>query len=184
MGISASTILKLITLVRSLAPESPLKKVSRKELEAAILDINKLEYENNPRECLNRVLTHLESAYSQFEPSTWDFLDDEDRVLWAQRTYKNSLCLAIAVIHLYLGNKKMAKAWLTDELSLYGWIFMPDKSLDILGFNDTKEFFNAVFEDNGETYDMIEHATRFHHEQALDDRSWNPLDPSQNPYPY
>ena len=77
MEISASAILKLIGLVHSLAQESPLKTVSRKELEAAILDINRLEYENNPRECLIRVLVHLESAYCQFEPSTWTFLDDE-----------------------------------------------------------------------------------------------------------
>ena len=184
MEISASSILKLIGLVHSLALESPLKTVSRKELEAAILDINRLEYENNPRECLIRVLVHLESAYCQFEPSTWNFLDDEVRILWSQRTYKNSICLAIAVIHLCLGNKKKAKLWLSDELSEYGWIFMPNKSLDLLGFNDTKEFFNAVFDDNGETYEMITHVIRFHHEQALDNRSWNPLDSSQNPYPY
>ena len=116
----SSSILKLVSIVYSLTKESPLKKVSKQELEAAVRETNNLKYESYPRECLNRVLCHLESAYSQFEPSTWNFLDDEDRVLWEQRTYKNTICLSIAVIHFYLGNKERAKAWLSDELSEYG----------------------------------------------------------------
>lgn len=184
MEITYTSAIKLISLVHSLTRESPLKKVSRNELEAAIREINNLKYENRPHECLNRTLCHLESAYSQFEPSTWNFLDDENRVLWDQRTYKNTVCLAIAVIHFYLGNKKRAKTWLSDELSEYGWIFMPDEALNLLEFCSTKDFFNAVYGDNGETYEQIEWAIKIHNDQAYDDSGWNPLDASQNPYPY
>lgn len=172
----SSSILKLVSIVYSLTKESPLKKVSKQELEAAVRETNNLKYESYPRECFNRVLCHLESAYSQFEPSTWNFLDDEDRVLWEQRTYKNTICLSIAVIHFYLGNKERAKAWLSDELSEYGWIFMPNESLDLLGFSSTKDFFNAVFGDNGETYEQKEWAIKIHNDHTLDDSGWNPLD--------
>lgn len=180
MEITYTSAIKLISLVHSLTRESPLKKVSRNELEAAIREIKNLKCEKRPRECLNKALCHLESAYSQFELSTWNFLDDEVRVLWDQRTYKNTICLAIAVIHFYLDNKERAKAWLSDELSEYGWIFMPNQALNLLEFSSTKDFFNAVYGDNGETYEQIKRAIKFHNDQAYQDIGWNPLDHSQN----
>lgn len=184
MEITYTAALKLIGVVCSLTKDSPLKKVSKNELNAAIREINNLKYENNRRECLNRALSHLESAYSQFEPSTWDFLDDEDSVLWSQRTYKNNICMTITVIHYVLGNIDRARIWLSDELSEYGWVFMPDGSLDLLGYSKTEDFFNAIYGDNGETYRQLEWSIKLHNDQAWDDSGWNPLDASQNPYPY
>lgn len=183
MEITYTAALKLIGVVCSLAKDSPLKKVSKRNLNAAIREINNLNYENNRRECLNRALGHLESAYSQFEPSTWNFLDDEDRVLWSQRTYKNEICMTIAVIHYVLGNIDRARVWLSEELSEFGWFSMPSDSLDMLGFSNEEEFFNAIYKDNGETYRQIESSIKMHFDQAYDDSGYNPLDPIYNPYP-
>lgn len=184
MEFTSESALKLVSLVYSLTQESPLKKVAKKALKAAVQDMEDLKYSNKPRECLNRTLCHLESAYHLFEPSTWNFLDDENRLLWDQRTYKNTICLAIAVIHFYMDNKETAKVWLSERLSEYGWIHMPDESLDLLGFSSTKDFFNAVYSDDGKTYEQMEWAMKIHFDDAYDDSGWNPLDASQNPYPF
>lgn len=176
MEISASCICKLIGVVYSLSKKSPLKKVSKNELEAAIRDVEGLKYESNHRECLNRVLCHLESAFTHFEPSTWNFLDDEDRLLWDQRTYKNDICLAIAVIHYCLENYSQSQRWLTDELCEYGWITMSSDSLKLLGMKEDKEFFNAIFKDNGETYEKLQWATKINNDNAYSDSGYNPFD--------
>lgn len=175
MGLSASCICKLISIVYSLSKKSPLKKVSKNELEAAIRDAEGLKYESNQRECLNRVLCHLESAYTHFEPKTWNFLDDENRVLWDQRTYKNSICMAIAVIHYILGNLSQSKRWISEELSEYGWINMPEGSLSLLGMNGYEDFFNSIFMDNGETYRQLEWSIKCHFNSAYDDGGYNPF---------
>lgn len=175
MVVSFNTAIKLIGVVYSLTKDSPLKKNSKNELEAACREINNLKYEKYPRECLNRALGHLESAFSHFEPSTWNFLDDEDRALWDQRTYKNKICLLIAVIHYYLGNNIRAKTWLSEELSEYGWIFMPEGALELLGMETTEEFFEAIYGDKGETYKQIEWSIKIHNDQAYDDSGYNPF---------
>ena len=184
MIITTSSVYKLIAIIRALAKESPLKRVSKNELEAAEREINNIKYENNKRECLNRALGHLESAYSHFTPSTWNFLDDEDRVLWDQRTYKNDICITIVIIHYFLGNSIRAKKWIEDELSEYGWIHIPQDAIQLIGFDDAKKFFSELFHDNGEKYDQLQWSTKFHFDQAFDDSGYNPLDASQNPYPF
>lgn len=184
MEVSVSTALKFVRIVRALMKESPLKKVAMNELEAAHRELSNLQYENHPRECLTRVLCHLESAFTHFEPSTWNFLDNQDRLLWSQRTYKNSICLTIAVVHFYLGNTVRAKVWLIDEMSDFGWIQIPEGALSLLGFNSTKDFYSAVFGDNGEIYERIEWNIKMNNEKSYDDSTWNPLDASQNPYPF
>jgi len=168
MEITYTAALKLIGVVCSLTKDSPLKKVSKNELEAAVREINNLKYYSNQRECLLGVLGHLESAYSQFEPSTWDFLDNENRVLWDQRTYKNDICMTIAVIHYVLGNIDRARVWLSDELSDYGWIHMPDGSLDLLEYSKTEDFFNAIYRDDGNTYKKLERAIEINYYNAYD----------------
>lgn len=169
MEISYTAAFRLISVVRSLTKDSPLKRVSKNELKAAIQEINNLGYENDRRGCLNRALVHLESAYCQFEPKTiCNFLDDKNRVLWEQRTYKNDICMTIAIIHHVLGNTERAKRWLSDELSQYGWVQMPDGALNLLGFNSTEEFFNLIFGDNGETYKQLQWSIKEHHRHAWD----------------
>lgn len=184
MEITSTLAAKLISVALSLAKDSPLKKISKNELEAAIRELNNLCYDTSKRECLNRALGHLESAFSQFEPSTWNFLDDEDRVLWDQRTYKNNLCITIAVIHYILGNTTRAKIWLTEDLSEYGWVFMSNETLNLLGMEKTEDFFNAIYKDDGEYYRNLEWSIKEHNNQAYDDYGYNPLDPEQNPYPF
>lgn len=182
MEISVLTALKFVSIIRSLTKDSPLKKVAMKELEAALRELSNLQYENHPRECLIRVLCHLESAFTHFEPSTWNFLDNRDSLLWSQRTYKNTICLTIAVVHFYLGNKARAKFWLLDEISDYGGIYMPEDALTLLGFNTTKDFYIEVFGDKGEIYEQLEWRIKRHYENAYADNTWNPLDASHNPY--
>ncbi len=173
---NTSSLLKLICVLNSLAKESHLKNVSKNELDAAIREINNVKYENNSRECLNRVLVHLESAFSHYTPNSRAFLDDENRVLWSQRTYKNSICLAIAVIHYYLGNLPRSKQWLRNELNDCGWLVMPNGALNLLNIGSTEAFFNAVFDDNGVSYAQIEQSIKKKHELAHPSQDYSCFD--------
>jgi len=171
-----SILIKLICILKSLAKESPLKNVSKNELDAAIREANNVEYENNQRECLNRVLVHLESAFSNYHPNSMVFLDDENRVLWSQRTYKNSICLAIAVIHYYLGNRTRSKQWLTDELNDCGWLLMPDGALNLLNMGCTEDFFNEVYDDYGVFYEQIEQSIKKNYDIAHPSQDYSCFD--------
>lgn len=173
MEITSSTTLKLISVVYSLTQESPLRRVSKNELKAAVREVNNLKYWDNQRECLNGVLGHLESAYSQFEPGNilTVFFGDEDAMLWDQRTYKNSICMTIAIIHFVLGNVNRAKVWLSEELSEKGWVEMPVSSLELLGFNKIEDFFNAIFQDNGKEYKRLTDAIKYNRDEINNSRS-------------
>lgn len=184
MEISSTIISKLLSITIRLTHKSPLKKASKNELEAAIREIKNINSYTYKRECLNNVLVHLESAFSQFEPTTWNFLDDEDRVLWQQRTYKNDICITIAVIHYILGNISRARSWLTDELSEYGWVDLPEETQIILNIKNAEDFFKVLYDDDGDYYRQLEWTIKQHHEQTLDSSYYNPLDAEQNPYPY
>lgn len=173
---SASVLIKLVCILKSLAKDSPLKTVSKNELDAALRDINNIGSEKNSRECLNRVLVHLESAYSHYEPRSWNLLDNEDRVLWSQRTYKNSICLAISIIHYYIGNRERAKQWLTDELDDRGWLEMPEGALNLLNKSSLKDFFQDVFCDNGIRYIQIEQAIERNYELSHPSQDYSCFD--------
>lgn len=179
MELSAYSIYQLVNVVCSLTKETTLKKssklASKRELEAAMRDLNGLKFESNSRECLNRVLGHLESAFSHYKPSTWNKIDDEDRLLWDQRTYKNEICMTIAAIHLILGNPSLTRKWLSDDICEYGWISMPEGTLELLGMSNYEEFFNAVYNDNGQTYRQLEWSIKCHFDNAYDDSGYNPL---------
>lgn len=162
--IDITVVIKIGTVVKSLMGDSPLNKASKKELEAAQYVLSCLNGDSNIREGLNRVLVHLESAYGLFEPHTYNFLDDEDKVLWDKRTYKNNLCIVISAIHMYLGNKYEAKCWLEDKLSEKGWISAFSMSLPM--YNSTKDLFYAVYGEN-ETYYKFDRSVEYNHELAL-----------------
>lgn len=183
MEITSSVALKLISVVYSLTKESPLKRVSKNELEAAVREVNNLKYWKNQHECLLGVLGHLESAYCHFEPGNilTFFFGDEDAMLWDQRSYKNSICMTIAVILYLLGEVDRAKVWLSDELSEYGWVEMPDSSLELLGFNNIEEFFNEIFKDQGEEYKRLVSAINYNkrcidNSESIGPGSGGPLD--------
>lgn len=184
MEITSAIVSKLISITIRLTQESPLKKAAKNEVEAAIREMKNISSYTYKRECLNSALVHLESAFCQFEPSTWNILDDEDRVLWKQRTFKNDICITIAVIHYILGNTLRAKNWLTEELSEYGWVDLPEESLKLLEIKNTEDFFKVLYNDDGEYYRQLEWAIKVHNEQAWDNDYYNPLDAEQNPYPF
>lgn len=179
ISLSISIVSKLAGLVLALTKDCPLKKISKNELNAAIDDLEHLNSYSNIREGLNSALVHLESAYHNFEPSTWNFMDDKNKVLWAQRTYKNNICMTIAIIHYLLGNVALSKIWLTDKLSEYGsiWEHMPDEVHELVGLNNTKDFFNSIFNDNGETYQSKKKSIELNYESANDHHGYNPFDP-------
>mgnify|MGYP003288689721 CR=1 FL=1 len=110
-------------------------------------------------------------------------MENNDKIYWDQRTHQNDLRIMMAVIHYALGNIDITRKQL-DVLSEYGWVHMPDGSLDLLGYSKTEDFFNAIYGDNGENYRQLEWSIKLHNDQAWDDSGWNPLDASQNPYPY
>lgn len=84
--------------------------------------------------------------------------------------------MAIAVVHYILGNVSQSKRWISEELCEYGWISMPEGSLDLLKMSKYEDFFNAIYEDNGETYRILEWATRYNNERAYDNNGVDPHD--------
>lgn len=147
MEITISTIFNVSKMVVSLSKKSPLKKIAKQEFELAKYILESVDSETNYRECLNRALTHLESAYVHFVPTinTWDVWD-EDRVLWDDRTYANDICLQIAIIHFVLGNPRVSKKWLLDNINDKGGMHYPDEILTHLSFQNWDSFFKCIGE--------------------------------------
>lgn len=112
---------KVASLVITCLKESSLKGVAKMEAEMAILICKDLVYEENPREGLNRALTHLESAIGAYSKTigTWDIWD-KDRALWPQYEIYNKVCVLIAIVHYALGNIDLVKVWLIDRMSYRG----------------------------------------------------------------
>jgi hypothetical protein len=147
MEISYKVLYNVFKMIISLSQGSPLKKISKQEYEMANYILSSASSESNYRECLNRALTHLESAFVHFIPTitTWDIWD-RDRVLWSKRTYANGICVRIAIIHFILGNNSVAKKWLIDNLNDMGSIYFPNEILDCLQICDSESFYRDVFQ--------------------------------------
>lgn len=158
MPLTTSTIVKLASklasLLLALSKESPLKKIAENEYRLAIYDLNMASEESNVREGLNRALTHLESAYAHYLPciTTWDIWD-RDKVLWNKKTFANSMCLYIAIIHYVLGNISISQKWLIENLDDMGSIHFPTDILSFLSIKKEDEFYCKVFK---EEYSKIE----------------------------
>ncbi len=143
MTIPFQVILAIGRTLQSLSKESPLDKHSRTEYEIAVARLKSISLESNTRECLNSSLIHLESAFGSYEPKTWDIWD-KDRALWSKRTFKNSICILISIIHYLLGNQALAKQWLEDNLTDMGHIIFPAELLKELSIPDEDTFFDII----------------------------------------
>ena len=143
MVISYSILSSISKAVYSMAKDSPLKKAAKQQFEMALYDLESINEESHYRECLNRVLTHLESAYALYLPTikTWDIFDS-DRNLWDKRTFANDICFLIAVLHYILGNKVIAKKWLIENLDNMGSIYFPN--VEGMPIHDIDSFFREI----------------------------------------
>lgn len=101
--------------------------------------------ESNIREGLNRALTHLESAYIHYLPciTTWDIWTAY-LALHSKRTFANTMCLYISIIHYSLSNFTLGKKWLLDNLDTDGSIYFPKEVLPVLGLQDEKAFYQDI----------------------------------------
>lgn len=143
IAISLNTAARVASLVTNCLQETPLKKMAKVEAENAIRGCEDLKKENNPREGLNRILTHLESAIGAYTKAlgTWDIFDYE-KVMWSQYEVYNKLCALIALIHYQLGNNELVKMWLIDRMCPEGpWrIYTESNYIQDLGLSDSGSF--------------------------------------------
>lgn len=147
-----SIIIKVVSWVMMALKECPLKKMSKNETEIAIYIAKNIKNELNPREGLNRMLTHMESAYIAYRKTmgTYNFADYE-RIMWGQAEILNELCLYIALVHYVLGNRKNSSLWLIENMCNKGpWrICIKDpavlKEIGLINENYTdKEFYKEI----------------------------------------
>lgn len=141
--ISYLTIIKLGGVIIKLNQETPNNKDAKNSVYAAVRVMQTIKDEANPREGLNRALTHLESAFENYTPRTWDVWDKE-KVLWDKKTFKNSICLIIAALHYALDNKSIARKWLVDNLDEWGSIYFPQEILEAFSMTDENEFYESI----------------------------------------
>lgn len=137
--------IKLASIMVDLSKDSPLKKVAKKEFATALYVLRDVNEESNIREGLNRALTHLESAYVNYLPNitTWDIWDPY-MALHSKRTFANTLCLHISIIHYVLGNLSLSKKWLFRNLDTDGGIYFPTNILPVLTIQNEKSFYQEV----------------------------------------
>ncbi len=152
MSVSLLTVSKVVISLGSLAKDSPLKKLSKNEFNMALYILNSANSEQSIREAINRALVHLESAFINFPITTWDIWDC-DKVLWDKKTFANSICLYIAILHYVLGNYSIAKKWLIENLDVMGSISIPKEILKSLSMDNESDFYKAVA---GTDYTKIE----------------------------
>lgn len=133
---------KVASSLALLAKDSPLNDMSKNEYNMALYILKDANEEKNIRDALNRALSHLESAFANFRIKTWDIWD-ADRVLWEKRTFANSICLHIAILHYILDNETIAKKWLFN-LDVMGSVYFPNELLKTLSLNNETDFYRLV----------------------------------------
>lgn len=176
-AISISTVTKIASIVIACLKESPLKKMARIEAEIAMQGCKDITKENNPREGLNRILTHLESSIGAYEETlgTWDIWDI-DTIMWSQYSVYNKLCATIALVHYYLGNQKLVETWLLERMSPEGpWFVYIDSEEDLreLGLSISghfdADFYKALLGDKYEVFHQnIIKPSDFYYETRVD----------------
>ena len=144
-----SVIAKVYSLLCSEKEDSPLRGMAERQFDLALYELETFKLESNPRECLNRALTYLGSAYVNYRPTikTWDFFDS-NKVLWHKRSFANTICLYIAIIHYVLGNKAVGKKWLLDNLDDMGSIYFPKGIIETLSLPSEETFYKDLCQDD------------------------------------
>ena len=145
MSILSTSIINVSKALVLLSEDSPLESAAREQFNIAMYVLESFNDEQNHRECVNRVLTHIESAYALYVPTikTWDIWDT-DRALWGKRTYANSICMIISVLHYILGNYSVSKKWMIENLDEKGSIEVPNEILDCIPNSSLELFYKNV----------------------------------------
>lgn len=170
----AQFTIKLASVLGNLSKDSPLKKVANNEYNMALYVLKAVTEESNIREGLNRALTHLESAYVHYLPNitTWDIWD-QYMALHSKRTFANTLCLYISIIHYVLGNLSVSKKWLLENLDTDGSIYFPKDILTILTIQDEKSFYIEVC---GTDFPILENMIASSESKYKFESEWNDPD--------
>lgn len=167
MYLSFLSISKLAISLASLSKDSPLSSLAKNEYNMAVYILKSAKDEQSIREVVNRALCHLESAFVNFPITTWDVWD-RDTALWGKKTFANSICLHIAILHYMLGNNLIAKKWLFENLNVMGSITFPNDVLSSLSMTDESDFYKAVA---GVEYTKIEDlisTSKYNYDRAYD----------------
>lgn len=165
-------IIKIASVIVNTLKESQVKKIAQNELAIAINIGQHIQDDYNPREGLNRMLTHLESAYvhSLTDLGTWDIWDRK-KIMWNQWTSLNRICLIIVTIHYMLGNTSNATRWLLENMSNAGSCDFYDAYMKELGFNNSEDFYKGILGDKYPIfYDKVLKSSRLQ-EQSFES-SW------------
>lgn len=135
---------KLASILYASSQDSPLKKIAQNEYAMAICDLRNANEESHIREALTRALTHLESAYVNYIPciTTWDIWNQYS-ALYSKRSFANSMCIYIAILHYTLGNTSISKKWLFS-MDTDGEICFPTDILPMLSIQDEDTFYKIV----------------------------------------
>lgn len=169
-SLTLCNVTKIASLLISLSKDSPLKKVAQEEFTIALRDLAHSQYEQSLREPLNRALTHLESAYIHFLPciTTWDVWNQYS-ALHRKKSFSNTLCIYIAIIHYLLGNVVASKKWILENLDSGGSIDFPEEMLTCLSLTDEDSFYKAICGAEFEMFDNIRKCSIQRYQDSLDE---------------
>ena len=167
MCLSFLSISKLAISLTSLAKDSPLANLAKNEYYMAVYILNSAKDEQHFREVINRALCHLESAFVNFPITTLDVWD-RDTALWEKKTFANSICLHIAILHYMLGNNLIAKKWLLENLNVMGSITFPNEILSSLSMADESDFYKAVADVEYTEIENLISTSRYNYDRTYD----------------
>lgn len=150
-------VLSLAVDIIGLLQKDSISKVADKEIKAAGLVLATSSLSNAPRECLNRVLTHLETAYVAYEDCvhTKDLMDKE-KIIYHKAGKLNLICESIAEIHFGLGNVNIAREWLLNNMRADGCCNKSEYFYEKILGNDFEEFNNVILKASERHYRSIQ----------------------------
>lgn len=163
-------ITKIASLLVSLSNNSPLKKVALGEYNMAAYVLQNIQDEQDLRETLNRSLTHLESAYIHYTPyiTTWDIWDQYN-ALHGKKSFANTLCIYISIIHYVLGNVVASKKWLLENLDSGGSIDFPKEMIICLSLKSEDSFYKTVCGEDFCKFERIRTCSLQRYQASLDE---------------
>ncbi|NTU70201.1 hypothetical protein HGB13_05325 [bacterium] len=168
MPIGITIALKVGSLVSSIMTENKTcYKVATSEMKAAYNISKNINYEYDKKAALQRILTHLETAYELISEK----LDSRYNIILISSDFEvqNKLCYHIALCHKELGNAdSIILDWMLNKTTIKGSFYFEDKKkLKILLGGNYDEFHKKIYTG---------------HERYIEKRSGNPdiWDPTQH----
>ena len=132
-----------LSVIKALKEET-FSTIFNNEIESAEIIGRTINQESDIRDGLNRILTHLETAYISYTKSIGEFnlsaIIDYDGVVYKKASKLNKICEGIALVHYKLGNIEVAQQWLY-KMSKYGKYF------------HSKSFYETILKDKYSDFD-------------------------------